>query len=329
MTNDIFNIRLHQARLLSGLSMERLAAMTNGTVTKQSISKYEAGLMRPKQRTLRVLAEALNISESYFTGAGIQIDVPTLRVTSNRLTDIDIENLDAILSFWTEQYISKEKAMNMSTHFTNPISDFHVTDFNDAIKAAELLRDRWKCGDGPLPYVIRLLERKGVKIKALDLPDNVWGISAWANQTQPLILLDIRPGKTSVERLRFTVCHELGHLVLNIDSNNNTEKLCDKFASFFLLPKQTFIEEIGNERRDKLLLSEMIDIKEIYGVSVAAQVHEAYDIGMISEDHYNWWYDEMIKNNIQEKGWGDYRYQETPGREMRLDTMLKELSNYE
>lgn len=282
--------------------------------------------MRPKPKTLKVLAEALNISESYFSGSGVQIDTPTLRVTANNLSDIDIENLEAILSFWTEQYIDKEIAMNISTCFTNPISDFKVTNFNDAIKAAGLLRERWKCGDGPLPYIIRLLERKGIKIKALDLPDNVWGISAWANRSQPLILLDIRPEKTSIERLRFTVCHELGHLVLNIDSNDNTEKLCDKFASFFLLPKQTFIEEIGNEKRDKLTLSEMIDIKEIYGVSIAAQVHEAYDIGMISEDHYNWWYDKVIKKNIQEKGWGRYCYPEIPGREKRLDNRLREMN---
>lgn len=329
MINYQFSKRLHQARLLSGLSMEKLATMTNGIVTKQSISKYEAGLMRPKPRTLSVLAKALNISEAYFSGTGVQIDTPTLRVTSNRVTDIDIENLNAILSFWAEQYFAKEKALNISTHFTNPISDLHVSNSSDAIKAAELIRERWKCGEGPLPYVIRLLERKGIKIRSLDLPDNVFGISAWANQTHPLILLDIRPEKTSIERLRFTVCHELGHLVLNIENNDKTEKLCDIFASFFLLPKQTFIEEIGNETKDILTLSEMVDIKETYGVSVAAQVHEAYDIGVISEEHYNWWYDEMIKKNIQEKGWGDYRHLESPGRETRIDAMMLELYDHD
>uniref|UniRef100_UPI0040276FDD helix-turn-helix domain-containing protein n=1 Tax=Candidatus Cryptobacteroides bacterium TaxID=3085639 RepID=UPI0040276FDD len=43
MTNDLFHIRLREARLLCGLSMDKLAAKTNGAITKQSLSKYEAG----------------------------------------------------------------------------------------------------------------------------------------------------------------------------------------------------------------------------------------------------------------------------------------------
>ena len=47
MTNDSFSIRLREARLMMGLSMDKLVERTNGAITKQSISRYEKGIMRP------------------------------------------------------------------------------------------------------------------------------------------------------------------------------------------------------------------------------------------------------------------------------------------
>ena len=43
MTNDSFSIRLREARLMMGLSMDKLVERTNGAITKQSISRYEKG----------------------------------------------------------------------------------------------------------------------------------------------------------------------------------------------------------------------------------------------------------------------------------------------
>lgn len=53
-----------------------------------------------------------------------------------------------------------------------------------------------------------------------------------------------------IERRRFTVCHEIGHIVLGLKSNHNTEpwttgrplseRLCDHFAAELLLPGKLF-----------------------------------------------------------------------------------------
>lgn len=323
MTNDLFHIRLREARLLCGLSMDKLAAKTNGAITKQSLSKYEAGVMYPKRGTLAALAKALDIGEAFFSGADLEIDTPMLRRTSGGvLSDVETARLEAILSFWTEQYLAKEKESGMAVRFSNPLSELRITKAEDVAKAALLLREQWNCGDGPLPCILRLLERKGLKVKAMELPDGILGLSTWANNTYPLILVDVRPEKTTVERLRFTVCHELGHLLLDFSGDADEEKLCDRFSGFFLFPQKTFIEEFGNEERECLTLAEMIDLKEIYGVSVAAQVHEAHDLGMITEEHYHWWFEERISKNPREKGWGTYPIPETLGREKRIDSIL-------
>ncbi len=325
MAKDQFSIRLHEARLMMGLSMDKLVERTGGAITKQSISRYEKGIMRPKQDAMMALTSALNISEAYFEGTNMKIDIPMLRTTSNeKLSDEELLALEAQLSFWTEQYLAKEQKAGITSRFKNPIKGIAVSTMNDAIQAADLLREKWHCGDGPIASVIRLLERKGIKIMSGKLPENILGLSTWADKKHPLIVLDFQQAKTSVERLRFTACHELAHLLLSFPENSEfgIEKRCNKFASYFLFPRETFITEMGGSKRDFLTLEEMIDLKELYGVSIAAQVHEAWDLQMITREHYDWWYDERINKNRKEIGWGSYKFPETIGREKRIESRI-------
>ena len=326
MTNDSFSIRLREARQMMGLSMDKLVERTSGAITKQSISRYEKGIMRPKREALQAIAKALNISEEYFEGTNLKIDMPMLRTTSNgKLSEDELQSLEAKLSFWAEQYLAKEKEAGFPTRFKNPIKGTKVSTLEDAIHAADLLREKWHCGDGPIASILRLLERKGIMILAANLPEYVFGMSTWADKKHPLMILDMRPEKTTIERLRFTAAHELAHLLLAFPASAelDVEKRCNKFAGFFLFTKQALIEEMGSEKRDELMLEEMIDLREVYGISIAAQVHAAWDIRMISREHYDWWFDEKIKKNRLEVGWGEYIFPETIGRERRMDVRTR------
>lgn len=328
MTKDLFAIRLSEARHMKRLSMDKLAELMDGIITKQSISRYERGIMRPKHDILQSLAQSLNISKEYFSGTSLQIDKPMLRTTSNgKLSDKELNIIEARLAFWAEQYIAKEREAGFLTQFENPIAGTEVRTLDDVIHAADLLREQWHCGDGPVASILRLMERKGIKILSEELPDGVDGLSTWADKRHPLVVLDVRKEKTTVDRIRFTAAHELAHLLLDMpqDAEMGAEKRCHKFASFFLLPKRAFIEEMGGEHRECLTLEELVDIKELYGVSIAAIVHEAWDLRMISREHYDWWYDERIHNNVRETGWGHYSFPETIGRESRIESIIKEI----
>mgnify|MGYP001531580230 FL=1 len=249
-----------------------------------------------------------------------------LRTTSNgKLSEDELQALEAKLSFWAEQYLTKEKEAGFPTRFKNPVKGTKVSTLEDAIHAADLLREKWHCGDGPIASILRLLERKGIMILAATLPDYVFGMSTWADKKHPLMVLDMRQKKTTVERLRFTAAHELAHLLLAfpVNAELDIEKRCNKFAGFFLFTRQALIEEMGGEKRDVLTLEEMIDLREVYGISIAAQVHAAWDIRMISREHYDWWFDEKIKKNRLEVGWGEYIFPETIGREKRMEVRTR------
>ena len=319
-----FPIRLRLARSIMGLSLGKLSEKMGYAITKQSLSRYEAGIMKPKSDVLATLASALDISTAYFEGTSMVLDVPMLRSSSNiSLSEEELVEIEALLSFKAEQYLRTERQIGMQAHFNNPLEGVCVSNLEEVIEAADLLREQWRCGDGPIPSVLRLMERKGIKVLNASLPDQVVGLSTWADKIHPLVLIDMGSEKTNCERLRFTACHELGHLLLTFPDGAKVEQLCNQFASFFLFPRHTFKEEIGGDFRESLALEELIDLRELYGISIAAQVHEAWDLRLISRQHYDWWYEELIKKNVKEEGWGSYRFPETLGWEKRMRAIIK------
>mgnify|MGYP004514973659 FL=1 len=324
MDKSFIPIRLREARNMCGYSLDQFVKTANLRVTRQSIYNYERGVMQPKPEMVKVFADTLGVSEHYFYGNSTKIDIPMLRTTGDDLlSEEELQHFEVMLSYWAERYLLMEKKVGIKSEFSNPLADITVSTIDDVILAADRLREAWRCGSGPLPAVLRLMERKGIKILSTELPDGILGLSTFADESHPLIVVDMRPQKTTIERLRFTACHELAHILLHFSDDCNVEKMCNKFANFFLFPKQTFIEEMGAEHSNQLTLEEMIDLKELYGISIAAQVHAAWDLRMISREHYDWWYDEMIKKNQLEEGWGIYSFPETIGREKRVEARMK------
>lgn len=324
MDKSFIPIRLREARNMCGYSLDQFVKAADVCVTRQSIYNYERGVMQPKPEMVKMFADTLGVSEHYFYGNSTKIDIPMLRTTGDDLlSEEELQHFEVMLSYWAERYLLMEKKVGLKSDFSNPLADITVSTLDDVILAADRLREVWRCGSGPLPAVLRLMERKGIKILSTELPDGILELSTFADESHPLIVVDMRPQKTSIERLRFTACHELAHILLHFSDECNVEKMCNKFANFFLFPKQTFIEEMGAEHRNQLTLEEMIDLKELYGISIAAQVHAAWDLRMISREHYDWWYDEMINKNRLEEGWGDYSFPETIGREKRVEARMK------
>ena len=66
MINESFSIRLREARQMMGLSMDKLVERTNGAITKQSISRYEKGIMRPKRDALQAIVKAPQYQRGIF-----------------------------------------------------------------------------------------------------------------------------------------------------------------------------------------------------------------------------------------------------------------------
>jgi Zn-dependent peptidase ImmA (M78 family) len=157
-----------------------------------------------------------------------------------------------------------------------------IENIADVEKVVRALRVKWNIGIDPIHNIIQLLEDHKIKIIELyDVDDRFDGLAAYANDEFPIIVVN---GNFPVERKRFTLLHELGHLLLPLAEKPQKEQeyFCNKFASEFLLPKDNIIEEFGG-KRDKITLTELIAIQKKYGISIPAIIYGLVNAKIISE----------------------------------------------
>lgn len=85
-------------------------------------------------------------------------------------------------------------------------------------------------------------------------------------------------------RQRFTLAHELGHLLLHgrLTDGLDEERACHRFASAFLLPAESLRCQLGNTRHN-LEPRELYLLKHEFGLSMQSCLYRATDLDIISE----------------------------------------------
>ena len=106
------------------------------------------------------------------------------------------------------------------------------------------------------------------------------GYSSWVGTHRDRPLLVLRESE-SWERTRFTVAHELGHLVLHSDTvcsvGSEQEKEADRFAAELLAP----ISAIAAELPPMLSLLNLKPLKDKWGISLGASIRHLRDAQLI------------------------------------------------
>lgn len=172
-----------------------------------------------------------------------------------------------------------------------------------ATYAAQLLREEWGLGSAPIGNMIRLLERKGVRVLSLAEKDvrGLSGFTTWDGET-PMIFLNM---VASTERSRFDAAHELAHVVLHRNHDTTEQEIeeeADRFASAFLIPKIDLL-------RHKCFptLANLRANKRRWKVSVAALVRAYRDNGLIDDGRYKY-----LNIELSRKGWRSKEPDQSP-----------------
>lgn len=271
---------------MNGFSLQDLADALGGALSRQALHRYEKGEVIPDAEKINMLSKALNISPDYF-----------FRTTKVEFSDIEYRKLSrmpqkdvSVINETTKEYLSRylelEEIIGLPHSFNNPLSSFgEVGTYDQVNKAAELLREKWSLGTGPIFNIVELLEDKNIKVVKLNVDDDFDGLQTIVNKTIPVVAYNERKANKP-DRVRFTLLHELGHLLLVFGNVTEKQKetLCHQFAGAMLLPEETIKAELGNHR-NKLSTLELGSIKKQYGISMQAIVMRAKACGIINE-HY-------------------------------------------
>lgn len=291
--------RLRLARAASGLSLRDLQAAIDNLVTAQAIGKYERSEDMPSSGVLRALAGALNVSEDYL----LATDEMILDGVEFRKKEITSKREEAFVEGQTlhllERYLTIESALGLaSVAWDQPREGpYPVKEIADAENAARAIRVHWGLGIDPIPNLSELLEERGIKILSADLSD-IDGLTAQVKRKDgaPIPVIVIK-GSAWSERKRFTLAHELGHMVMAVRQGVDSEKAANRFASAFLMPVEALWREIGKSRT-MISLGELLRLKELFGVSFQAIVYRCQDLGIIGKVAYR-----RLFQIFNEKGW--------------------------
>lgn len=303
----MFAEKLKAARMSSGLSLRALQAKIENKVSAQAIGRYERCEMKPSPDILTTLANALGVSEKYFSSSeGLRLG--KLEFRENFLRSKKEESyIEAKVLKHVKHYLEIEEFLQANTlEWDQPREfPFIVRDVKDVELAAHKLRDNWKLGDDPILNLAEFFEDRGIKVIFMVLPDSVAGMTCFIHREAlkkiPVIVIN---ENVKVERQRFTLAHELGHLVLENISNINSESVCNRFASSFLMPDSILWATLGKQRKD-ISLGELIILKQRFHVSIQAIVYRCKDLNIIAHSTY-----QKLFRDFANRGWLNPPYNE-------------------
>ena len=300
--------KLKVARAASGLSLRALSEQMEGLVSAQAIGKYERDEDMPSSRVLIGLASALHVEIEYLLAEN---EIVLEGVDFRKKTGCTVKEeaqLEARTIQMLEGYLAIEDLLQLrSIEWEQPRSAPHpVNDLRDAEDAARSVRDDWGLGNDPIPQLAELLEERGVKVLAVDL-DDIDGLAAKVSRKgrDAARVVVIKKSAWS-ERKRFTLAHELAHMVLSVASGINEEKAADRFAGAFLMPADVLRAEVG-ANRSSISIGELVALKERFGVSIQALTYRCKDLGIIGQSEFA-----SLFKTFAERGWRNPPFEE-PG----------------
>ena len=289
--------RIQRARKALGLSLRDLGEQI--ALSHAAIKKYEDNQVTPSSDVLIKLAKALHVRVEYFFRA----ERFTLEnIHYRKHADMPERHLGEITAKILDQV---ERRVELESLFpVVPVQLFslenlpkRINHMDEVEKLADQVRTQWRLGFDPAPDLIDIFEERGIKIFEISNKQypKIDGLYAAVNKMPVIVVGDQRPG----DRQRFTLAHELGHLILDsrLAAGMDIENFCNRFAGAFLLPKQSLINILG-EHRNSIEPRELSLLKQEFGISMTSILHRAEETGIISNTLYR-----QLRAEFNERGW--------------------------
>lgn len=293
--------RLKQLRLARGLSLDELSDSLEGLITKQALSKYEKGLSQPSMKVVTKIAGLFGVKAAHlFAEPTIHIQPIAYRKCAS-LPKRDEYMVEGMVAQELEERVSLQEKVGEPFPLNLPRQKYRVASMNDAELAANNLRKHWELGNSPISSVVGLLEDQFIHVFTIATASEKFdGISAEATDDSGKLIAVAVVSSASVpgERQRFSLMHEVGHLVLEFDGDVDEEKAAHRFAGAFLAPAEQVRREIG-EQRTTVQLRELFMLKRRFGISAQALAFRLRDLGIINDSSYRWLCIQFNKNGMR------------------------------
>lgn len=292
---------LRLARQLRGLQQKEACEKLG--VNTPELSRIENGVKEPSQDVISAAASVFGLPELFFGqadtvyGAPVSIHPAQWRKKAD-VTAGDLHRVVAELNVRVMHLRRLLEATDFEPLRNVPRCDLDAYD-NDGERVAAIVRGHWQVPEGPIRNLTALVEEAGIVVAHSDFGgSSISGVTFRVPGVPPLVVLNtMHPS----DRMRFTLSHEVAHIVMHRFPTPEMEEEADEFASCFLAPTTDIKPYFDGRRVDLRLLAAL---KPEWKMSMGSLVFAAKRIGTLNEGQATWIWKQFAMNN--------YRLREPP-----------------
>jgi len=259
--------RSHTQKELAGIA----------SISQAEISKFETGIKTPTETQAHMLASALRFPLDFFYVSDAVRDFGSGCVYNRRrktASETKIKQLLAEVNIRRMQLKRLLSAVESCAQFSFEPLDLDEFQGNPA-NVAKAQRAIWKLPPGPVQNVVNVIENAGGIIVSSDFgTDKIDALSQWLPGMAPIFLVNKR---IPTDKLRWTLAHEIGHIIMHRFPTDRMETEADQFAAEFLLPERDVKTSLYN-----LTLPKLASLKPYWRVAMSALLRRASDLGTIN-----------------------------------------------
>lgn len=274
------------AREFRGLSQTELSKEIQG-LSQSNLSKFEKGLATLSEQLQDKIIEFLGFPREFYNEKIYNV------LESSNYRKKSVVTKSEVLNFEQRCKLIGYLVDEMSETLEWPefrLTPLNIEDGFSVKKIANYTRKQLKLdSDEPVKNIMSLLESNGIIIYEISALDKFDGISFISKKGYPIIVVN---KSFSNDRKRFTIAHELGHILMHDERNFaisdfRNEKVKEEeaniFASEFLMPEI----EIKNSLYG-LNLKDLATLKRYWLTSMASILRRAKDLKCIDESRFKY-----------------------------------------
>lgn len=267
------------AREYRNQTQEQLARTL--TVSQATIAKIEGGITRDvADHLVQRIAHALEFPIEFFYQPGERLGFGSSSYFYRKRTEItaaDRRRISGVVNLLRLSLRRLINAVDLEPRRNLPF--FNMEEYGDSpVHVARALRSFWNLPEGPISNLTALIESAGVVIISCDFGTNAMDATSLRLTDMPPMIF-INRGIPN-DRWRFTLAHELAHLVLHEMPREQMEDDADQFASEFLMPEKELRAQFS--RIAKIRLQDLANLKPYWKVSIAALLMRAGHLGYLT-----------------------------------------------
>lgn len=270
--------RLTQARARLGVSKTDLAVQAK--VSPAAIGQYEAGVNSPRAEVADRLAKALQVRPEFFSVGRPLARMDSVNAHFRSLRSARVSDRQKALATATLVW---ELAFALERYVKLPQADLPLVPAGTTpAEAAALLRRQWNLPDGPVKHLVANAESRGIVVAVRPLSE-IDAVDAFSVVVLDRPIIITTPRRTeNVFKHRFSIAHEIGHLLLHREVTEPTatiEKEADAFAAAFLTPASAMDAALPQ----RLDLAALDRLGRTWGVSPTSLIRRMVERGRTTE----------------------------------------------